>query len=134
MTGKRMDWLKIYTQFPPMRKFFLFTVYTLSCLLPLSRVEGIGLIWILDNCFFGCLLHPRQVNSHFGLCVVQRQPEMYSPLLTKGHIFDPVCFCYSVLGPHAFWGLIFTVFTVNNNCVWATVVSGAVSVSICCCD
>lgn len=52
MTRKRMKWLKIYTQFPPMRKWMeVLPVWSWlpSCLRPLSRGEGIQLIWTLDN-------------------------------------------------------------------------------------
>lgn len=74
------------------------------------------------------LLQPQQVKSHFGLCGSEATRNRL-PLFTKGQIFDPVCFCYSVLGPHSSWVQFFTVFTANSTSVLTTVVSGAVLAS-----
>lgn len=62
-----------------------------SCLHPLSRGEGMGFIWMLNNCY--CFTSGGSTHSFDR----NRPP---SPL-TKGQIFDPICFCYLVLGPHS---------------------------------
>lgn len=41
------------------------------------------------------LLHPLWVNSDFGLCGSEASRNRL-PLLTKGQVFAPVCFCYFV--------------------------------------
>lgn len=81
-------------EFPPRRKWM--EVLPLrgrlpSCLCPLSRSEGTGLIRTLGKCY--CFTHSR--TPRILACVVQRQPETGSPLFTKGQIFDPICFCCS---------------------------------------
>lgn len=78
MTGKRMNLLKIYAQFPPMRKWMdALPVHNQhpSCLHPLSRGEVVGWIWVLEDCY--CFTHGR--SAHSLACVVQREPETDSP-------------------------------------------------------
>lgn len=100
MTGKRMNLLNIYAQFPPMRKWMeVLPVHNQhpSCLHTLSR--GCGR-WVDFDVRRLLLPHPRWVKLTFR--PVGFRARNRPPPLTKGQIFDPVCFCYSVLGPHSF--------------------------------
>lgn len=100
MTGGRMDLLKIHTLFPPRRKWMEVHNQHPSCLHPLSRGEGVELMWILNNCY--CFSHSG--SAHILVCGSEgtRNSPHHHHLFTKGQIFDPVCFCCSVLRPHSF--------------------------------
>lgn len=100
--GKRMSRLNIRAQFPPMRKWMeVLPVHNQrpSCLHPLSRGEGMGFIWILDNCY--CFTEAGRL-TFWPVWLWGNQKQTPLPPLTKGQLFDPICFCYSVLGPHSF--------------------------------
>lgn len=100
--GKRMSRLNICAQFPPLRKWMeVLPVHSQhpSCLHPLSRGEGMGFIWILDNCY--CFSEAGRLTFWpVRLWGNQKQTPLLP--LTKGQLFDPICFCYFVLGPHSF--------------------------------
>lgn len=100
--GKRMSWLNIRAQFPPIRKWMeVLPVHNQhpSCLRPLSRGEGMGFIWILDNCY--CFTEAGRL-TFWPVWLWGNQKHTPLPPPTKGQLFDPICFCYSVLGTHSF--------------------------------
>lgn len=99
--GREWNCSTYTTEFPPNRKCVeVLPIHSRlpSCLHPLSRSEGIGLIWVLNDCY--CFIHSR--SAYIVACVVQRQPETDSPFSQKAKYLTPSAFVTLFLGAHSF--------------------------------